>query len=383
VSSSVALESGASRSWDRLRALVGELQLDGGIWAMFLASRLLLLVAALVAENFIISNPALTPGDTAPILSSLTTWDGWYYLGIVREGYHLDPVAGEYRDIAFAPLYPLVVWVLSRPWPALAGLVAVIVSNVAFLVGLGLLARLGTPYLGRRRAALAAGLLAIYPFASAFGMAYTESVFLVFMLAAFIAAERRRRAWAGMFLALAVLARLQGVGLILPLAVLMLRQDGWRVRPSQAWLLLGPLAAVGFVLYIGAITGSVTGYLDAQEAWGRTGIGSAGETETIAAMFTPYQGALVLTLLCSVFLLLFRRADKLRFEYWLVPVVFILAELSSGSLEAVGRITMLGFPYVWILANRRSLFARRAWPVISAGLFVTIALLSFGGYWVP
>ena len=67
----------------------------------------------------------------------------------------------------------------------------------------------------------------------------------------------------------------------------MLRQDGWRVRPSQAWLLLGPLAAVGFVLYIGAITGSVTGYLDAQEAWGRTGIGSAGETETIAAMFTP------------------------------------------------------------------------------------------------
>jgi hypothetical protein len=91
----------------------------------------------------------------------------------------------------------------------------------------------------------------------------------------------------------------------------------------------------------------------------------------------------VLTLMWSVFLLIFRRTDRLRLEYFLVPVVFIVAELSSGLLEAVGRITMLAFPYVWILANRRSLFSRRAWPVISAGLFMLIAIMSFGGYWVP
>jgi len=90
-----------------------------------------------------------------------------------------------------------------------------------------------------------------------------------------------------------------------------------------------------------------------------------------------------LTMLWSVALLIFRRTDRLRLEYFLVPVVFIVAELSSGSLEAVGRVTMVAFPYAWILANRRSLFARRAWPVISAGLFVAIAILSFGGYWVP
>ena len=73
----------------------------------------------------------------------------------------------------------------------------------------------------------------------------------------------------------------------------------------------------------------------------------------------------------------------MRPEYWLVPVLFIAAELSSGSLEAVGRITMLAFPFVWILANRRSVFARRAWPTISAGLFAIVAVLQFGGYWVP
>jgi hypothetical protein len=381
--SSVSVPGFSSGVLARARLFADEFRVDGGIVAMFVASRLLLVVAAVVAETLIPRNPALIPGDSAPILTSLTSWDGWYYLGIARDGYHANPVAGEYRDVAFAPLYPAIIRVLSAPWPAFAGLIAVVFSNVAFLAALGLLARLGTPYLGRRRAALAAGLLAIYPFASVFGMAYTESLFLLLIVAAFLAAERRHRAWAGVFLALAVLSRLQGVGLIVPLWILMLRQDGWRPRASLGWLLLGPLAALGFVLYVGAVTGSPTGFLDAQRAWGRSGIGGAAPDETIAAKFSPYQAALVLTLLWSAFLLVFRRADRMRFEYWLVPVVFIAAELSSGSLEAVGRITMLAFPYAWILANRRSLFMRRAWPVISAGLFTTVAILQFGGYWVP
>lgn len=369
------------RAWASL--LASDFRLDGAVVAMFVASRLLIVVAAIVAEALIPRNAALIPGDHAPILTSLTSWDGWYYLGIARDGYHAEPVSGAYRDVAFAPLFPIAVRILSAPWPALAGLIAVVLSNVTFLFALALLTTLGALSLGRRRAAAAAGLLAIYPFASVFGMAYTESLFLLFMVAAFLAAERRHRAWAGAFLALTVLSRLQGVGLILPLWLLMLRQDGWRPRRSQAWLLLGPLAALGFLLYVGSVTGTVSGFFDAQRAWGRTGVGSAPSTETVAAKFSPYQGALLLTLLWSVFLLIFRRADRLRVEYWLVPVVFIAAEISSGSLEAVGRITMLAFPYVWILANRRSLFVRRAWPLLSMGLFTVVAVLSFGGYWVP
>jgi Mannosyltransferase (PIG-V) len=367
----------------RAGALADAFRFDGGILAMFVVSRLLVVVAAIAAETLIPRNPALVPGAGGPLLQSLTSWDGWYYLGIAGGGYHVDPVSGAYRDIAFAPLYPMIVRALAAPWPQYAGVVAILVSNVAFLAALGLLARLGTPYLGRRRAALAAGLLAIYPFASVFAMAYTESLFLLCMVAAFLAAERRHRTWAGIFLALAVLSRLQGVGLILPLWVLLLRQDGWRPRPSQLWLLLGPLALVGFIAYVGVLSGSLTAFLDAQQAWGRTGVGSSAPDETIAARFSPYQAALLLTLLWSVFLLVFVRVDKMRPEYWLVPVVFIVAELSSGSLEAVGRVTMLAFPYVWILSNRRSLFARRAWPVVSAGLFTALAIAAFGGYWVP
>lgn len=374
----------ASHGWRTgARALLDDFRLDAGLVTIFVASRLVILVAALVAENLITRNPLLNPGAGGPLLRSLTSWDGWYYLGIVANGYQADPVAGAYSNVAFPPLYPAIVKLLSFPFPAYAGVVAIIVSNVAFLLAIGLLVRLGTPYLGRRRASLAAGLLVIYPFASAFAMAYTESLFLLLMVAAFLAAERGHRAWAGVFFALTVLCRLQGLVLILPLGILMLRQDGWRPKVSLLWLLLGPLAAAAFLGYIASVTGSTTAYLDAQQAWGRQGIGGAEPGKTIGTDFSPYQGALLLTLLATVFLLVFARVDRMRVEYMLIPILFIVAELSSGSLEAVGRVTMAAFPLVWLIANRRGIVARRAWPLVSVALFTLVALLSFGGYWVP
>lgn len=384
MSTSSLAVSAPTASWRaRLSGLLAEISIDRNLMAMFVASRLLIVVAAFVAENLIPRNPGLIPGADGPLLRSLTSWDGFYYLGIARDGYQAAPVVGAYSNVAFPPLFPLLVRVLSLPFPGAQGIVAVVISNVAFLVALGLLVTLGSTYVGHRRASLAAGLLVIYPFASVFAMAYTESVFLLLMVAAFLAAERRHRTWAGIFLALTVLSRLQGVALILPLWILMLRQDGWRPRLSQGWLLLGPLAGVGFLAYVASVTGSTTAFLDAQKAWGRVGVGGSAPSATIGAKFSPYQGALLATLLWSVFLLVFVRVDRLRPEYWLVPVLFIAAEISSGSLEAVGRITMLAFPLVWILANRDSLIGRRLWPALSVIGFTVIAVLSFGGYWVP
>lgn len=364
-----------------VRALADVFRLDGGLVALFVASRLLVVLAAVVAEYVLPRMPS-GPGADGPILRSLTTWDGFFYIDIAVRGYS-DAGTGAYSNVAFPPLYPMLIRLLSIPYPGMAAIVAIVVSNVAFLGALALLVRLGTPYLGRRRASMAAGLLVIYPFASVFAMAYAESLFLLLMLASFLAAERGHRAWAGLFLALTVVSRLQGVAIILPLLLIMLRQDGWRPRPSQAWLLLGPLAAVGFLLFVASVTGSVTGFLDAQQAWGRVGLGGAAPDETIGADFSPYQGALVLTLISSVFLLVFVRVDRIRPEYALVPVLFLAAGLTSGSLESIGRITMSAFPFVWLLAGRRSIVATRAWPVMSIGLFTTVAFLQFYGNWVP
>jgi hypothetical protein len=363
--------------------LATDFRLERVVVLAFIASRVVMLLAAVLAESVVPPGRSLEPGDGAPLLSSLTSWDGWFYLGIARDGYHADPIRGPYHDTAFAPLYPVAIRILSVPWPAFVGLVSVVLSNIAFLAALGLLTTLGTIHLERDKAARAAALLAIYPFAFVFGMAYTESLFLLLTVGAFLAAERRHRALAGALFALAVFTRLPGIVLIVPIGVLMARQDGWRPRPSQAWLLLGAAAAAVFVLYIGSVTGSPTGYLDALKDWGKAGLGSAEPDRTVAATLSLEQVALLVTLLGSVFLLVFSRTDRLRLEYVLIPIVIIVVALSSGTLESIGRYTMLAFPYAWILSNRNGWLGRRAWPVISTALLAILATLSFGLYWVP
>ncbi len=243
----------------------------GVVAAAFGLSRLLILAAAALAEAWPGRNPALTSGSSGPLLTSLTSWDGWWYLGIARDGYHAAAVTGPYHDYAFLPLYPALVRVLSLPWPAFDGLVAVILSNVLFLVALVLLVELGEPYLGRERSERAAVLLSFAPFGAVFGMAYAESLFLVLSIGAFLAVERRRLALAGALVALAALDRLQGALLILPLAILASQRMG-RPTIQLAWLLLGPLAALGFVAYVGALTGTPGGFSGAQAGWGRAGI---------------------------------------------------------------------------------------------------------------
>lgn len=371
----------------RIRGVGVALAMDRPLVTAFVLSRLVVLLAVVAAEYLLARNPLLTSGDAAPLLRSLTSWDGMYYLGIARDGYHAAAVSGAYHDYAFAPLYPMLVRVLSAPWPGFAGLVAVVVSNVAFLAALGLLVRLGEPYLGRRRARLAAMILAFFPFAAVFSMAYTESLFLALSLAAFLAAERGSRSWAGVFLALATLARLQGVVLFVPLGLLILARDGWRPHLSLAWLALGPIAAAGFLAYANGVAGSSTAFLDAQTAWGRAGIGGAAEASgSLAAGFNSplavYQGSLLLTLCGALFLLVYVRPDRIPLAYALVPVLYIGAELSSGLLEAVGRITMLAFPYAWILARRSSGF-RRSWSLLSVALLALVSALYFAGFYVP
>ena len=353
----------------------------------FIASRLIIGLAAVIAENLLPRNPALTSGEPGAILRSLTSWDGWYYLGITLDGYHAAPVAGTYHDYAFLPLYPAIVSVLSLPWPQYAGLVAVVVSNAAFAVAMVLLYHLGRPFLGGRRAALAPVLLAIVPFGAAFAMAYAESLFLALSLGAFLAAERDRRAVAGVLLALACLTRLQGLVLVVPLLVLFLRRDAGRPRVSLLWLGLGPLAGLAYFAYVARLTGDIGAYGQAMVAWGRTGLGGTGgsiaEGIVGGGATSVILGVLLVTLLVSVFLLVYIRHSALRLEYALIPILYLVVVMGSGLLESVGRYAMLAFPYAWILASREHPLFRTAWPPLSAGLLAVFSLLAFAGYWVP
>ncbi len=362
-----------ARPMPSLRGLIGVVAL----------SRAIVLLAAFLAENVVARNPALTSGDGGPILRSLTSWDGWWYLGIARDGYHVQPIVDGYHDYAFLPAWPTLIRVLSSPWPAYSGLVSVILANACFVTGLVLFVRLGQRVLGDDRAVRGAALLALMPFSAVFSMAYAEGLFLVLSTGALLAAERDRRWLAGILIGVAALTRLQGAVLALPVWLILFLRDGRRLRPTQAWVLLGPLAAFGFVAAVGLFAGGSEAYGAAQAAWGRTGVGAAAADQSLAGSLSIVNAVQLLTLLVAVFALVYVRADRIPLPYVLVAVLPMLLVFASGTLESVGRHVTSAVPNAWILAGRRAAWFRIGWPVVSAGLLLLISTAMFAGRYVP
>lgn len=228
-----------------------------------------------------LSRPYSWFGDL--LVGPAARWDSVWYLRIAEHGYG---TAHSHPQAAFYPLYPtlmrVVGWVVGSP--LLAG---ILVSLACFLVALVLLHRLVALELGPREARGTLLLLAFFPTAFFFSAVYSESLFLLLSVGAFLAARKGRWAWAGALGGLAALTRNSGVMLLLPLVLLFLygpRADRepapatpgrarWmprhRLTPQILWLALVP---AGLALYLGfsaAVLGDALAPFHAQALWQR------------------------------------------------------------------------------------------------------------------
>lgn len=346
------------------------------ILAVFIATRVLVLLIAMIVETSLPSDDRGPSWDDRPVLFSLTGSDAVYYLGIAADGYHVEPVRDSYRDWVFFPLYPAAVKVASVVTLGDIGLASVLVSNGAFLAAMAALYALSRRHLDHDASLRSVTYLAIAPGAVAFAMAYGESLFLLLSVGAFLAAEQRRWAVMGLLVGLAALTRLPGVLLVIPLFVLQWQAFG-RPRLPMAWLALGPLALLGFMAYQGVTIGDPLGFLSAQRAWDIPPLISSETPASSTALFSPLPWLLIGTLLGYTFLFVFMRVDRIRLPYVIYAVITVLTVIASGRLQSVGRYLAVAFPFAWVLANRRASWFRTAWPVVSAGLFVIHALLHF------
>ncbi|MES2211156.1 MAG: glycosyltransferase family 39 protein [Chloroflexota bacterium] len=343
------------------------------IVATFVGSRLLLvLIAALVEFSLPTSNVRPTFSDI-PILASLTGTDSVYLLGIAADGYHATPVQDVYLDWAFFPLYPIVTRLFSLFTLGNIALSGVLVANAATLGAAWVMYRLGEPTFGHRKALLAVVYLLIAPGAVAFGMAYTDSLFLLFGLLAFLAAHRRAWGWMGVAYALATLTRPPGILLGIPLLVLVAQSDGrsWRAILPLA---LGPIALAGFTAYLWGRFGVFLAYLQAQSAWNNPShtVVSGG----LPVGTEPLVVILIGTLLFYTFLLVYVRADRLDAPSVAFLAVALLTVIGSGRLLSVGRYLAVAWPFSWLLAGRGG-WVSVLWPTVSAALFSLHAVLNF------
>jgi hypothetical protein len=185
-----------------------------------------------------------------------TRWDSGWFLEIATKGW------GDDGSAAFFPVYPSLIGIVGLV-TAHFTLVGLLVSLVACLVAFELLWRLARDRFGTEEGAERTVLyLALTPMAVFLGAVYSESTYLMLVLAAFLLAERRHWALASLAAALALLTRPTGVAVVAAVAVL-----AWPNRRALAWLLLVPALFAFYPLVLWIQFRQPWAFLTAEKQW--------------------------------------------------------------------------------------------------------------------
>src|SRR4029453_9350166 len=192
-------------------------------------------------------------GQTSPFWDPFTRYDsGWYY-DIARDGYDASTaVAGGRSNIAFFPVYPMLMRHVGRLFGRtqgdvfLGGILVAWLSFVLAMVALSFLARLDLPRRGAERAVL---LATIFPFAFFFGVAYSESTFLLFTILAFYLFRTRRWMLGGVCASLAIATRTRALVMLPGLAWVAWRSAEATTKDRASAAAGLALATTGFAAY--------------------------------------------------------------------------------------------------------------------------------------
>jgi hypothetical protein len=199
--------------------------------------------------------------DLGAVTDVWARWDSGWFLRIAEHGYH----AGA--EPAFYPLYPATIAGLGRVLGSHYVLAGLLVSLAACLGSFALLYRIAETHLGAEGARRAVLYLAVFPMALFLQAVYSESLYLLLTLAAFLLAERRRFLAAGVLAGLALLTRSAGIAL-LPALVLFAWGAPRRER-ALASLLVAPAIFAVYPLLLWQQTGDAWAFLHSQRLWHR------------------------------------------------------------------------------------------------------------------
>ena len=229
--------------------------------------------AEALANGEVLDKPPL-PGGLRLITNVFTSWDGKWYLEIVRTGYprHVPPDITfnqlEARA-AFFPLYPSLVHLLDPFVPGGDTIAALFVNLVLGAVAVCLVGMLARGWWGDRIAGRAMVLFCVFPASVVLTMAYSEALLITLAAGCLLALDRRRWLLAGMLAALATATRPNGIALCAACAIAaafaIYERREWR---SVVAPILSPIGFLAFQIWIGVHAGERGVWSRVQrEAW--------------------------------------------------------------------------------------------------------------------
>ncbi len=216
--------------------------------------------------------------DRRDLFGRLTAWDSGWFVRVATEGYpqgfsYNDHGALDGNGLAFFPLYPLSIRVVSAITMLEAPVAGLVVSWIAAAAAAVVLYLLGTSLANRKVGWALVVLCFAQPMSVVLVMAYSEPMFIAFVAGTLVAAHRRSWAVAGLCGLGASLTRPNGaaVALALALAVALAfrgadRAERWRAGAAALVALAGVPAYLGWVALR---AGDLTAWFKIQTAgWG-------------------------------------------------------------------------------------------------------------------
>ncbi|WP_407699720.1 hypothetical protein [Streptomyces justiciae] len=294
-----------------------------------------------------------------PILA--TQWDAKWYLGIADHGYaHELGTAYDANNLAFFPLYPVLVKAVAAVTPGSRATVGLLIAVLASLAASWGIFAVGDRLHGRRAGILLTTLWAALPVGLVQWMGYTESLFTACAAWALYALLADRPLTAAWLAVLAGLTRPTGVAVAaaVSLTCLLALRRGFSVRALTA-ALLAPLGWCGYVGWVGLRLGRWDGYFAVQRLW-HNDVDGGRETlrrfrELLAYDSTPelFLVLVTVTLLASTALFALSLRDRQPLPLLLFTGVLLTIVLTSGGVYFPrARFLLPAFPLLLPLAVR-------------------------------
>ncbi len=380
---------------------------DKSLWRyileLFAGSRILLLITAWFSSYYqgnVIYQRYLDQGfflSPKWLIDIWCRWDSEWQLSIVKWGYVAsDDLSASYSNIAFFPLYPYLIKLLTFWLPArfqtesVYLLVGLIISNICLLLSMYGIAKLAERLFSDETSHTALLLIISLPCAFYFSAFYGESLFLCLIVYTVILAESEH--WCGSALCAtgAALCRPHGVLLLLPAAMIYMNKRKWNFRKlgtAWLWYLLVPAAICAFFFGLYRLTGDFFAFFKAQSSWGRSLSDVSAFREYFAPLFTRHNRPTTIDLCMIAFSLimsvwmLFKMKNKAYGAYALLCTLILIG---TGNLYSMARYTAVIFP-VWMF-TADLLWQRKKLFYFICALFWSLQVLYFCGwngyYWI-
>jgi hypothetical protein len=331
--------------------------------AAFVVSRLCVLLGAGVRASQLVVDANLDdeprPDSAAGMVAGVfTSWDGRWYLEIVRSGYPRSiPPAITYEQTearaAFFPVYPTIVRAANAVLPGGDSFAALFVNLVLSVIAVLLVGVMARRLAGDEVAARSMVLFAVFPGSFVLSFAYSEATLIVLAAACLLFLMDERWWLAGIAAALATATRPNGVALVAACAV----ASAIAIRRNRDWgslvaVVLSPLGFIAFQLFLRAHTGESGVWFRVQrEAWKEgTSFGATAVRNTLSFLTDPLSSptdaltAVSLIAMAGALWCLYRRRLPAPMVAYIAVVLLLM--LIPSTVTARPRFLFTAFPLV-------------------------------------